>query len=56
MDLSEAGRGAVVAAALIVMGFALGTVSRISLTNESALALLGGSATLLLLALRRGKA
>lgn len=41
--------------ALIVIGFALGLVTDVSLNSEQTLALLGGAVTLLLLASRAGR-
>lgn len=53
MQLSDSGRVAIGALALVVAGFALGSL--VAIPTESALALLGGAATLLLLGSRRGR-
>ena len=55
MSLTENGRIAVGSLALIVAGFALGTIDRLAVTTDQALALLAGSATILLIAARRGR-
>jgi len=55
MELTPRGRDVLGSTALLVIGFALGTQSEINFTQETALALLGGAATLLFLAARRGR-
>jgi len=54
VNLSPNGRYMVGTVALLVIGFALGSLSGVNLAVEPALAMLGGAATLLLLAARRG--
>jgi hypothetical protein len=55
MDLTDNGRYVVGAMALLVAGFALGSLSEVRFTTESALAILAGAATMLFLASRRGR-
>ena len=51
-DLSPNGRIALGSLALLVAGFAMGCITRLSVDNGQALALLGASATALLIASR----
>ena len=55
MDLTDNGRYAIGAVALLVIGFALGSLTRITFGQEIAVALLGGAAAMLLISARRGR-
>ena len=55
MRLTDNGRIALGSLAMIVAGFALGTIDRLAVTNEQAIALLAGAATVLLIAGRIGR-
>jgi hypothetical protein len=50
VDISDAGRYVIGSLALIVAGFALGSLSRVGVSSDGAIAILGGAATLLVLA------
>ena len=52
LDLSPNGRIALGSLALLVAGFAMGCITRLAVTNEEALALLGVAGTLLFVASR----
>jgi len=55
LDLTPRGRDIVGAVGLLVIGFALGSVGEIRLTQQIAAAIFGGGVTLLVLAARRGR-
>lgn len=55
MDLTPNGRFVVGALALMVIGFGLAALAGTRLAPEAALPLIGGGATLLILASRRGR-
>lgn len=54
MGLTSTGRYVIGAAALLVAGFALGSLSGVQLAVEPALGMLSGAVVLLLLATRQG--